>query len=64
MNILIVRGEPQGLMGILAEPEHREMIAKVAYTMEEFRIDFAEVGPTPSEAYGAWAAMPQERGGD
>ena len=60
-NCLIVRGEPEGLMTILAEPEHREIVAKVAYTTEGFRIDFANIGPDPAEVYGAWAAVLAER---
>mgnify|MGYP001820809069 CR=1 FL=1 len=60
-NSLIVRGEPEGLMSVLAEPEHREIVAKAAYTTEDFRIDFAEVGEDPSEVYGAWAAMLQTK---
>lgn len=60
-NCLIVRGEPEGLMAILAEPEHREIVAKAAFTTEDFRIDFAEVGATPAEAYRAWAEMLQAR---
>lgn len=61
-NCLVVRGEPEGLMAILAAPEHRQIVAKAAYTAEDFRIDFADVGATPAEAYGAWAAMLQTRG--
>jgi hypothetical protein len=60
-NLVIVRGEPEGLMAMLAEPEHREIVAKAAYIAEDFRVDFAEVGETPGEVYGAWAAMLQAK---
>jgi len=60
-NSLIVRGEAEGLMAILAEPEHREIVAKAAYVTEDFRIDFAEVGADPGEVYGEWAAVLQAK---
>ena len=56
-NLLIVRGEPAGLFAILAEPEHRDLLARSAYASENLRTDFAEVGSKGEEVYASWAAV-------